>query len=161
MLLGVGPILGSGNLIGFVDKNGKTVASVSYRNNTLSARARGAVHSVPAPERIPDFRPAPAVAVLTGPSTGSAGEAVAIAFRGRPLTRSFGANTAGATNSPTIYRLADGATIRFSTALDTDRQGHIYRHAIAPDVRVSASKGNDRVARVAITWLKSTTACRP
>jgi carboxyl-terminal processing protease len=155
MLLGVGPILGSGRLIGFTDK--KRVRDwVSYRSSTLFFSGG----TDPAPARIPDFSPAPAVAVLTGPHTASSGEAVAIAFRGRPQTRSFGATTAGATTSPNRYRLADGATIEFAVVLDVDRRGHIYRRAVRPDVFASTLGGDDQAYRVAKRWLRSTTACK-
>ena len=86
MLLSVGPILGSGRLIGFTDKK-RARDWVSYRSNTLFY---GSGDTDPAPARIPDFSPAPAVAVLTGPHTASSEEAVAIAFRDRLQTRSLG-----------------------------------------------------------------------
>jgi carboxyl-terminal processing protease len=155
MLLGVGPILGRGRLIAFTGKN-RAPVWVSYSDNTIS----GAGDTARAPNRVPDIRPAPPVAVLTGPNTLSAGEAVAIAFAGRSQTRSFGETTGGATNSPGLYRLADGATIRFSSYWDTDRQGRTYRRAFTPDVVVPAEFGRgDRQARVATNWLSATRAC--
>ena len=51
------------------------------------------------------------VAVLTGPRTASSGEAVTIAFRGRPRTRSFGQPTAGLSTSNETFPLPDGAMI--------------------------------------------------
>jgi hypothetical protein len=153
MLLSVGPILGSGRLIGFSGRS-KGSTWVSYRDNSLA----GAGESVSAPRQIPDLSPPPAVAVLTGPNTLSAGEAVAIAFRGRAQTRSFGATTAGATDSSGTYPLTDGAAIRFASYWDTDREGHIYRRAITPDVAVSPD-WNDRPVRVATAWLRSTPGC--
>jgi carboxyl-terminal processing protease len=156
MLLSIGPILGSGRLIGFFGTN-KVPVWVSYRHSSLS----GAGYTVRAPISIPDFIPAPAVALLTGSNTASAGEAVMIAFRGRLRTRSFGAKTAGATNSPDIYRLADGAAMRFSIEWDADRDGHIYRHAITPEVLVAEDfRRGDRPAAAATSWLKSTPACQ-
>ena len=95
MLLAVGPILGSGRVIGFTGK-GKPTAWVTYRAETLS----GLGQHPSAPIDVRDFTPTPAVAVLTGPNTVSAGEAVAIGFHGRPNTRSFGGTSGGATNSP-------------------------------------------------------------
>lgn len=154
MLFSVGPILGSGRLIGFSRKD--EPVWVTYRNNSLS----GAGDNGHSPVEIADFTPTPAVAVLTGPETLSAGEAVAIAFRGRPQTRSFGGRTGGATNSHSAYRLADGARIRFSSHWDIDRHGHVYRHAITPGVSVLPDWG-ERPVEVATTWLESTPACRP
>lgn len=154
MLLSVGPILGNGRLIGFTRKH-QPPLWVSYHDGTLS----GAGYTARAPDPISNLKPAPAVAVITGPETHSAGEAVAIAFRGRPHSRSFGTRTGGATNSPTLYPLADHATIRFSTNWDIDRRGHIYRHPIQPDTPVAAPGGQDNAARTAAAWLTATTTC--
>jgi len=154
MLLAVGPILGSGRVVGFAG-NGKRPIWVSYGQNTLS----GAGTTARAPIGIADFEPAPAVAVLTSPNTLSAGEDVAVAFRGRPQTRSFGGPTGGTTNSPGIYRLVDGATIRFASYWDTDRTGRIYRKPITPDVAVNPD-WSDRPVRLAASWLRSTRGCR-
>ena len=153
MLLSVGPILGSGRLIGFTDKK-RVRVWVSYRSNTLFFSG----DTDPAPARIPDFSPAPAVAVLTGPHTASSGEAVAIAFRGRPHTRSFGATTAGATTSPNSYRLTDGATIRSrscwtSTAAATSTAARSDRTSSRPPsaemIRPTASPRGTADLRVA------------
>jgi carboxyl-terminal processing protease len=149
MLLGVGPILGNGRLIGFAYRTSRRVF-VSYRDSTLSYSGG---YTVRALVTVASILPAPPVAVLIGPMTISAGEAVTVAFRGRPHTRSFGLPTAGAPNGPVIYRLADGAAVRVSVALDVDRQGHVYKHAIDPDV---TSVDADAAAQ---KWLLSTSAC--
>ena len=73
MLLGVGPLLGNGRLIGFTTRSG-FAGYVSYHDGILTAgRDR-----VTAPLTVPMLDPAPPVAVLTGSSTVSAGEAVAV-----------------------------------------------------------------------------------
>ena len=64
----------------------------------------------------PLARPMPPVDVLTGPRTASAGEAVAIAFRGRPDTRSFGEPTFGVPTANAPYLLSDGALVVLTTA---------------------------------------------
>ena len=149
MLLGVGPILGNGRLIRFTNRTSRRVF-VSYRDGTLSYSGG---YVVRAPVKVAPIAPAPPVAVLTGPMTISSGEAVTIAFRGRPHTRSFGLPTAGAPNSPVLYRLADGAAVRVSVWLDIDRQGHVYKRPIDPDVTsVDAEAAAEK-------WLLSTKAC--
>jgi C-terminal processing protease CtpA/Prc len=101
------------------------------------------------------------VAVLLGSNTLSAGEDVAIAFRGRRYARSFGGTTGGATNSPGFYRLADGATVVFATYWDVDRTGHVYRSAIRPSVSVRANYANGHTqARAAVRWLQSRSRCK-
>jgi carboxyl-terminal processing protease len=149
MLLGVGPVLGNGRLIGFAFRTSRRVI-VSYRDGVL-ASSDG--NTVQAPVREAPITPAPPVAVLIGPMTVSSGEAVTVAFRGRPRSRSFGLPTAGAPNSPVMYHLADGAGVRVSVALDVDRQGHVYRRPIDPDVTSVDAEA------AAQTWLLSTTAC--
>lgn len=149
MLLGLGPILGSGRLIGFARGN-HVLSYDSYRNNTLITK----FVSYTAPVKVADLAPAPPVAVLTGPNTISAGEATAIAFRGRPRTRSFGAATGGGPTSPQYYRLSDGAMIGFAVVFDADRLGTIYTKPIQPDVVTRRSPIPE-----AKRWLDSTAAC--
>ena len=148
MLLGVGPILEAGRVLGFANKKGNR-NYLTYRDSTILVDGR----RFAAPVKLADFKPASAVAVLTGPNTASSGEAVLIAFRGRPQTRSFGATTAGLPNSPSFYRLSDGAMITFSTRLDVDRRGTVYREAIPPDVPTRSP------VPAAQRWLATTSAC--
>ena len=152
MLLSVGPILGGGRLIGFTGKR-VSLYYVSYRNGVISGGGERSTDR--APITVPDFRPTPPVAVLTGVQTASAGEVVTVAFRGRANTRSFGTPTAGATTVPRAYRLADGAQVIFAVAYYVDRHGTtVYKHPIAPDVSVP-SFSTDPASR----WLLSTKAC--
>ena len=155
MLLSVGPILGSSRVLGFRDDRGIT-SYVSYRNGVLA----GAGETSRSPLFISNFMPAPPVAILIGSSTISAGEAVAIAFRGRPNTRSFGEVTAGATGSPQSYAMPDGAVIRVSVARDVDRFGNTYDLGVVPDVSISFAAGSGADMEAATKWLSSTAACR-
>ena len=148
MLLAVGPVLGSGPVIAFTGKRGIEY-EITYRNGRLSTTPRDFVPSDP----IPDLVPAPAVAVLTGPHTFSAGEAVMLAFRGRRQARSFGGVTGGGTGAPVHARLSDGAMVVFATSSMTDRNGNVYRGRIAPDV-VTGSP-----VAAAERWLATTPAC--
>ena len=148
MLLRVGPILGTGRVLGFVNKEGNR-NYVTYQESAILIDG----HRVSAPVKLADFKPAPAVAVLAGPNTASAGEAVLIAFRGRPQTRSFGATTSGLPNSPSFYHLSDGAAIMFSTSLDVDRRGTVYKEAVPPDVPTRSP------VPAAQRWLATTPSC--
>lgn len=112
-------------------------------------------------------RPAPPVAILTGPETASAGEAALIAFRGRPESRSFGLPTAGLATGNTAYPLNDGALLLLTEAADMDRTGRRYVNTpIAPDVRVAFTDSDmvrgtgDPVIDAARKWLESRPACR-
>lgn len=149
MLLSIGPILGDGRVIGFKGRHGFR-RWVSYHDGVVS----GGGESMRAHEVVPVITPAPPVALLTSQETISAGEAIEVAFQGRPQTRSFGATTGGYTTGPHLFRLADGAELLFGWSYFVDRRGHVYRHAIAPNVSVFAT--DDAASR----WLLSTQACR-
>ncbi len=98
------------------------------------------------------------VAVLTGPRTASSGEAVTIAFRGRPRTRSFGLPTRGLSTANSGYPLPDGSMIFLTTALEADRTGTRYGAQIQPDEEVPAGlpgDENDLQLDRAISWLDS------
>ncbi|HET7435723.1 MAG TPA: S41 family peptidase [Thermoanaerobaculia bacterium] len=73
------------------------------------------------------------VAVLTSSRTASSGEAVVVAFRGRPNTRFFGEPTMGVSTSNEGYPLPDGASILLTTAVFADRNGKQYGAKIEPD----------------------------
>lgn len=99
------------------------------------------------------------VAVLTGPRTASSGEAVAIAFRGRPRTRSFGQPTAGLSTANATYPLPDGAMILLTTAVDADRTGRRYGDKVAPDELVDGAAPNDTALATALQWLRQSSGC--
>ena len=88
------------------------------------------VDTQPPPE--PDFRGP--VALLIGRGTRDAGEDVAVAFRGRPNTRFFGAPTAGFPQQGVQpHRLADGSTLGVLEVRAADRTGVVQREPIEPD----------------------------
>jgi hypothetical protein len=155
MLLSVGPIVGEGDLIGFRGRHGFEYF-VSYREGGLS----GGGSTFPAPVRVPDLRPRPAVAVLTGEQTASSGEVVTVAFRGRPETRSFGSPTSGATTAAQWYRLADGAVLRLGVSYYVDRNRVVYKHGVIPDVDATffGSPGDPQM-RAAAAWLLARPRC--
>ena len=99
------------------------------------------------------------VAVLTGAHTASAGEAVVIAFKGRPNTRFFGMPTAGVPTGNRVFGLPDGAAIALTTSVELDRFQKEYDGPIQPDVFVApgASSGpnSDSVLIAAQKWLSN------
>jgi len=94
-------------------------------------------------------RPDAPVAVLIGPRTGSAGEDVAIAFAGRPATRTFGQASAGLTTANVGLPLPDGAVLALTTAHIEDRTGRRYDGPLIPDETVPL----DRAEAAATVWL--------
>lgn len=119
MLAAVGPVLGEGVVGYFVDPDGvKTAWSYAAGKAQLGGKT---VIGIENAYRLK--HPAPAVAVLTGRDTASAGEAIVVAFRGRPHTRSFGEPTAGVPTGNEVYTLSDGALLVLTVVLDADRTG--------------------------------------
>ena len=101
------------------------------------------------------------VAVLTGPRTASSGEAVAISFKGRPRTRSFGQPTAGLSSANETFPLPDGAMILLTVSIEADRTGKQYGEKVDPDEVIPATPGNvaplsrtdDATIAAAKSWL--------
>ncbi|MFZ0322859.1 MAG: S41 family peptidase [Actinomycetes bacterium] len=91
------------------------------------------------------------VAVITGPVTASSGEAVAVAFRGRPRTRSFGLPTRGLSTSNEMFELDDGACLAITTARFVDRTGTVYGGVLTPDVKSASHEDDGRAA--ATRWI--------
>ncbi len=157
MFAGLGPLLGDGNIGAFVYPDGeKQTWSYSSGQALLNAWVMATVDGGGYQLR----HGAPPVAVLTGPGTISAGEAVTIAFRGRPNTRSFGQATAGLSTANSTYELSDGAAIVLTVVVDADRIGHAYGSVVKPDQIVATARdGSDAPLQAATTWLKQQTAC--
>jgi carboxyl-terminal processing protease len=78
----------------------------------------------------------PPVALLIDGDTLSSGEALAVAFRGRPNTRFFGQRTYGLASANRDFPLIDGARLQLTVALDADRNGKIYANGIFPDEEI-------------------------
>ena len=97
------------------------------------------------------------VAILYGTNTLSSGEAVALAFREQPWTRSFGTSTGGASTSNRLIELPDGARIALTTQWMADRRGGRAAGALQPDVRIDDP---DAVLDAALEWLEREHGCR-
>lgn len=105
------------------------------------------------------------VAVLIDGGTGSSGEAVAIAFRGRRNSRSFGSPTAGFTTVNRSSRLPDGANMIVTVGYFADRDRNLYKAPVQPDSAVVGGVGGwpfptDNASTVATNWLATQPACR-
>ncbi|WP_299529897.1 S41 family peptidase [Ulvibacterium sp.] len=93
----------------------------------------------------------PKVAVLTNGASGSSGEAVVIAFRGRPNTKSFGTATCGRPTSNVGYPLSNNSTLFLTVGFMVDRNGNVYEESILPDEIIT---DNDLMLEVAKEWLR-------
>jgi carboxyl-terminal processing protease len=161
MLAGLGPLLGPGTAGYFAGPDGRR-DEWGYRDGAslLAGQPMVRVGAAPVRLRTPD----PPVAVLTGPSTLSSGEAMAVAFRARVRTRSFGSPTGGRSTSNRTITLPDGAVMAITNAHLADRTGRTYGDPVAPDVPIATPTPGqpataDPVARAARTWLEAGPAC--
>jgi carboxyl-terminal processing protease len=100
------------------------------------------------------------VAVLTDEHTASSGEIMAVAFRGRAHTRSFGSPTDGQSTANADISLPDGSMLILTTTVDLDRNGHVYGDKVQPDQLVATTGANpDAVLDAAQAWLSQTGRC--
>ncbi|MBI5066620.1 MAG: S41 family peptidase [Deltaproteobacteria bacterium] len=155
MLAGIGPVLGDGTAGSFVFPEGMTTphlapgASMAWSYSGGAAYFDGRPHtSVTVPYTL--RAPARRIAVLQDGGTGSAGEAIAIAFIGRPNARSFGAATYGVSSANWSFSLSDGGVLQLLVALDRDRNGTTYGGSVAPDEQTA---GPAETVAAAVTWL--------
>ncbi|MDC8011434.1 S41 family peptidase [Tahibacter soli] len=138
MLAGLRALLGDGEIGGFRDRDGKVERW----------RAGDLVDGVKAHADLSNAR----VAVLLGPKTASSGEAVAVAFHGRPNARAFGRATHGQANANSMHKLPDGSRLLLSTAIDLDRHGTAFGGKVEPDEVVD---GEAETLAAATAWLTS------
>ncbi|WP_345428695.1 S41 family peptidase [Pseudonocardia xishanensis] len=127
MLAAVAPLLrGDGEIGAFVDRDGGRIPW-TLRDGAVGmggiAQALGL-----------KGRREGAVSVLTDGYTAGSGEAVAVAFRGLPDVRSYGAPTLGLSTGIESAALPDGLVVSVATSRFADRAGTVYGSRIAPDV---------------------------
>lgn len=151
MLAGLGPLLGEGPFGFFVAAR---AFAWTYRDGTAFNDGRPMCRCETAP---PVIRHAGSkVAVLVGPGTASAGEAVGLAFKGRSGTKLFGQPTAGQATANSSHVLDDGAILAITAAAMADRSGRVHGPTIETEVIVAAA-GDDRTRDAALdcalAWL--------
>ncbi len=146
MLVGAGPVLGKDTLGYFFDSNNTKTA---WRYEKGKALLDGDIEAETA--NYYTLKSAnPVVAVLTDTLTASSGEAVAVAFKARKHTRSFGAGTCGVSTSRSRFYLSDGSVILLTTAVFADRRLVPYGHSLAPDESLRPAE----VVPRAIRWIR-------
>ena len=158
MLGGIGPLLGEGDNLGeFTDS--VESATWQYRKGVAAEIDNGKPSSYPAVDGVPyHIDGSPNVAVLVDRSTGSSGEAMAVAFRGRPHTRFFGEHTQGASTVNQTITLSDGASLWLTVGIQADRNGRQYIDGLAPDdafpsATRAVAPARDPVVQAALDWL--------
>jgi C-terminal processing protease CtpA/Prc len=147
MLAGLGPLLGAETVGGFKTPGSDEVEKWKYKDGKSSIGSMLTCESnhvhAPIGAQVP-------MAVLTGPMTGSAGEALVIAFSGRSNTRTFGRETLGVPFANKTYILPDGSQLLIAAQYLVNRNGKVVENGtIKPDEQVEDS----RVIASASRWI--------
>ena len=163
-LAAIGPILGEGDVGGFLYADG-THELWSYRAGKVLWAGDERPESLVQSGIYQPKRAMAPVALLTGPATIAAGELVIVAFEGRPNVRTFGEPTRGLPTLSMHTPLSDGAQVYVSGAFGTDRNGNVYKGPILPDENVTidwSQFGTDRdpVILAARAWLNAQPECK-
>lgn len=166
MLAGIGPLLGD-SLVGAFGA-GDEADRWYYRQGRSGIMApSGAVETVSevTVEPLASVPPEMPVAVLVDRGTGSSGEALAVAFHGRPAVHFLGEETAGFATVNRGSRLPDGTNMVVTTGYYVDRQGQEFPDFVRPDTTVDVGRvgwpfATDRASTAAAAWLSRQAGCR-
>jgi carboxyl-terminal processing protease len=154
MILGLEQLLGERKLGSFY---GKKITEWMLKDDKFYLDTMVTVSIVPKcsinAEHIP-------VVLLTGSQTGSSGEFLIIAFKGRKNIILLGEKTIGYITSTQGYPLeAVRSYMLLSTSYGADRNGKLYTTAITPDIKINAPDKfndipNDEKVKAAMKWLR-------
>ncbi len=163
MLAAIGPLLGDGQLGGFLFPDG-TRESWSYQGGKVLLNGEEEPEGEVDGDIYQPGRAMPPLALLVSKVTQAAPEALVAAFEGRPNTRIFGEATSGAPVLVYATELSDGAQIYVSRAYALDRNGTVYSGPIQPDQVVATDwprfgTPNDPVIGAASEWLQTQPGC--
>jgi C-terminal processing protease CtpA/Prc len=155
MLAGIGPLLGDG-LYGYFVASGERIP-ISY-NDGSACQGRHVICRVSEDHGYHTHAVHNFIVVLTGRRTVSAGEIVALAFKGREQTYLIGQPTAGLTTANATYPLSDRSMLVLTVCQEADFNGHICDGRIQPDQLIpaaDASANPDTARAAALAWLQS------
>ncbi|GAB2831964.1 S41 family peptidase [Ferruginibacter profundus] len=157
MIAGLSPLLGNGKFIGGADSEGAVESMSVLENGKFYSEDGGAARVINNCHRL---SPATTVVILTSNLTGSAGECVAVAFKGRKHTRFIGETTAGFTIGNNGHWIIEGkAGIVIAESAIVDRNKKIYYYNVQPDEMIWGGDNfdnylQDKKIQAALKWLK-------
>ena len=156
MILGLGQLQSPGKLGAFYTKGKKVNTNWYLKTNNFLLDTTILVSITP--KCTFDEQQLPIV-VLIGPATGSSGEFLTIAFKGRPKTLFIGNPTSGYDTSPIDFSINSEASIRVTIGTGLDRNDIPYDGPIKPDVTIKGTDNftnplKDDKINAAIDWLK-------
>lgn len=150
MLAGVGPLLGDG-VCGYFVSNTEKVP-ISYKDG---AAMNGRHVRCQSSKSYRMKKDSPRIAVLMGERTSSAGEIVALAFKGKEQVSFYGTPTAGLTTANNTYMLSDKSMLVLTVCLEADRLGRVCEGRLVPDeiIDTDNTAKRDKVMARARMWL--------
>lgn len=131
MLVGLHQLIGNGMISTLVDENNKIKDKWFLKNGSYyqdSTKVAIVKSKCGISQNLK-------VVVLLSQITASAGEDLAIAFRGRPNTMFIGEKTYGLTTANSTYKI-NGEILVLSTSFLADRKGNIYKDGVKPDITI-------------------------
>ena len=154
MILGLMQIFGNGRLGAFKTKRTENWV---LKNNQFIVDTT--IEATIVPKCVIDAHALPCV-LLIGTGTGSSGEFLTMAFKGRAKTVFIGTETAGWITVNNGFPLSKITFMNLSIGYGLDRNGRIYTQAIQPDIYLKKndkfnSLVDDEKVKAAIKWLKS------
>lgn len=155
MLAGIGPLLGDG-ICGYFVAEGEKIP-ISYHDGS-AFQGRHVLCRVSEDHGYRTRAVRKSIVVLTGNRTVSAGEIVALAFKGREQTCLIGQATAGLTTANATYSLSDRSMLVLTVCQEADYTGHVCEGSIQPDKFVSSAgagtPADDPACAAALAWLQ-------
>ncbi|HYC29192.1 MAG TPA: S41 family peptidase [Chitinophagaceae bacterium] len=151
MLAGLGPLIGNG-VYGYFVSNDERIP-FSYQNG-VAMQGRHTRCAPNEPRLLSQEKKT--IIVLTGPNTASAGEIVALAFRGMDNVYIYGEPTAGLTTANATYNLSDGSILVLTVCKEADRNGKVQDGRIQPDKIIESAilRGMDQAKTAALMFLQ-------
>ncbi|MEM6265005.1 MAG: S41 family peptidase [Bacteroidota bacterium] len=131
MLTGLYHLLGNGTTYLELDANKHVTSRKGLLEGTLYDNHQEIIHISPTLAPNPEVP----VAIITGLMTASAGEFVALGFRGRKNTLIIGEESYGLTTSNDLFELPFNTTMAITLSYGTDRSA-VFTNSIEPDVKV-------------------------
>ena len=152
LFTGLHQLLGDKDVGAFTDYQGKNTGIWNVKNGKYLKNGR--IHVRTACNCSKNIK----VAVLLSQITASAGEMLAIAFKGRKNTIFIGEKTYGLTTGVVAFRI-DGYLLAISASFSKDRTGKIYNGPVSPDIEIIEGDNfqilsNDTKVKKAIEWFE-------
>jgi carboxyl-terminal processing protease len=148
MVLGLSPLIGEG-VFGYFVTPEKNYVPWSYRDGIVfNGKDTMMIQDMGCMVKSSNKK----IAVLINQTTRSSGEAVAISFKGKNLTRFFGCSTRGVSTANKGFTLSDGSCIVLTVSKMADRTKHVYGYQINPDELSSQCHG-DKLIEIATKWI--------